>query len=50
MPTLTLLTTKGEVHQNAGLNWGYSPVAYVRRLDAYIPLHIVTIRNNPEYS
>lgn len=46
MPRLTLLTTTGTVHQAGGLNWGYSEIAHVRRFDAYIPIHIGTIRNN----
>ncbi len=49
MPRLTLLTKRGKVHQAGGLNWGYSDVAHVRRYDAYIPIHIGTIRNNLDF-
>lgn len=49
MPRLTLLTKKGKVHQAAGLNWGYSEIAHVRRSDAYIPIHIDTIRKNLDF-
>ena len=47
MPILTLLTADGKrVHEAAGLNWDFSKVAHVCKNDAYIPLHINTIRNN----
>lgn len=47
MPILTLLTADGKrVHDAAGLNWGFSKVAHVCKNDAYIPLHIKTIRKN----
>jgi hypothetical protein len=46
MVELTLLTTKGTMHNAAGLNWGFSIPAHVRKFDAYIPLHIGTIRRN----
>ena len=49
MPILTLLTTTGTVHQAGGLNWGYSEIAHVRRFDAYIPIHIGTIRSNLDF-
>lgn len=48
MPTLTLLTARGnKIHQAGGLNWGCSTRAHTRPNDAYIPLHIKTIRLNP---
>lgn len=49
MPRLTLLTTRGVVHQAGGLNWGWSEIAHVRRFDAYIPIHIGTIRANLDF-
>lgn len=49
MPRLTLLTKKGRVHQAGGLNWGFSEIAHVRRCDAYIPIHISTIRANLDF-
>ena len=49
MPRLTLLTKRGKVHQAGCLNWGYSDVAHVRWYDAYIPIHIGTIRNNLDF-
>lgn len=47
MPDITLLTTRGQVHSTAGLNWGFNPLNHTRPVDAYIPIHIDTIRNNP---
>lgn|SRR5690606_6724175 len=47
MAKLTLLTTKGDVHNAGGVNWGANPANHTTPLDAYIPLHIGTIRNNP---
>ena len=47
MPDITLLTTRGDVHDFAGLNWGLNPRNHTRPLDAYIPIHIAAIRNNP---
>lgn len=49
MPRLSLLTTKGTIHNVGGLNWGYSETAHVTKLDAYIPIHIQTIRDNSEF-
>lgn len=46
MIQLTLLTKSGSVHNAGGLNWGFSSRAHVRPFDAYIPLHIGTIRRN----
>lgn len=47
MAKLTLLSTKGDVHNAAGVNWGANPSNHTTPLDAYIPLHIRTIRGNP---
>lgn len=47
MAKLTLLTTKGDVHNAGGVNWGANPANHTTPLDAYIPLHIKTIRSNP---
>lgn len=47
MAKLTLLSTLGDVHDTAGLNWGANPKNHTTPLDAYIPLHINTIRTNP---
>lgn len=47
MPDITLLNTKGQVHRTAGLNWGSNLNNHTRPIDAYIPIHIATIRNNP---
>ena len=49
MPKLTLLTSEGNVHKSAGLNWGLSSRAHVRKNDAYIPIHIGTIRKNLDF-
>ena len=46
MIRLTLLTVVGTVHHAGGLNWGFSQNAHVSKLDAYIPIHIQTIRDN----
>lgn len=43
---LSLLDRYGNVHEQAGLNWGYS-YWHVSYEDAYIPLKTSTIRNNP---
>jgi hypothetical protein len=47
MPNITLLTATGQVHQIAGLNWGFNLQNHTRPVDAYIPIHINTIRTNP---
>ena len=47
MAKLTLLTTTGQVHQTAGLNWGSNNKNHTTPYDAYIPIHIATIRRNP---
>lgn len=47
MVDITLLTTTGHVHNTAGLNWGSNPLNHTTPIDAYIPIHINTIRNNP---
>ncbi len=44
MALLTLLTTSGTIHHTAGLNWGSNPNNHTRPLDAYIPIHIGSIR------
>jgi len=49
MPTLTLLTAKGTMHDTGGLNWGFNPRNHTRSFDAYIPLHIGTIRQNLDF-
>ncbi|WP_437921506.1 hypothetical protein [Sphingobacterium sp. LRF_L2] len=46
MAKLTLLTTKGTVHNAAGVNWGGNSSNHTTPFDAYIPLHIATIRRN----
>lgn len=46
MPILTLLTTRGQIHRVGGLNWGFNLANHTRPFDAYIPIHIRTIRNN----
>lgn len=47
MPDITLLTTRGQIHRTAGLNWGSNTRNHTRPFDAYIPIHINTIRINP---
>ncbi|WP_231426985.1 restriction endonuclease PLD domain-containing protein [Pedobacter sp. Leaf250] len=47
MARITLLTVQGTVHNTGGLNWGSNPENHTRPLDAYIPIHIATIRANP---
>ena len=42
---LTLLDKYGQVHDQAGLNWGYSS-GHVCLEDAYIPLKTETLKNN----
>lgn len=49
MAILTLLTTKGQMHRNGGLNWGINLRNHTRRFDAYIPIHIGSIRRNPGF-
>lgn len=49
MPLFTLLTTTGLVHETGGLNWGANSTNHTRILDAYIPIHIRTIRSNPGF-
>lgn len=49
MPRLTLLTAEGTVHNAGGLNWGFSNIAHVNKLDAYIPIHIQAIRDNLDF-
>lgn len=49
MPLLTLLTTNHQIHQVGGLNWGYGLANHTRQFDAYIPIHIGTIRSNPGF-
>jgi hypothetical protein len=44
MALLTLLTTSGTIHQTGGLNWGSNPNNHTRPLDAYIPIHMASIR------
>jgi hypothetical protein len=44
MAKLTLLTTTGTVHQTGGLNWGSNPNNHTNPLDAYIPIHIGSVR------
>ena len=46
MTKLTLLTSKGTMHHVGGLNWGSNKKNHTRKLDAYIPIHLKTIRNN----
>lgn len=47
MPDITLLSSNGKVHKKAGLNWGSNPNNHTTPIDAYIPIHIKTVRNNP---
>lgn len=47
MAKLTLLSSLGDVHKTAGLNWGANPNNHTTPLDAYIPLHISTIGSSP---
>lgn len=49
MALLTLLTTKGQMHRAGGLNWGLNLANHTRRFDAYIPIHIGPIRQNPGF-
>jgi len=49
MPLFTLLTDSGLVHKTAGLNWGSNKKNHTRIFDAYIPIHIKTIRKNPGF-
>ena len=46
MARQTLLTTKGLVHDVGGLNWGSNSTNHTRILDAYIPIHSKTIKEN----
>lgn len=51
MPKLTLLSTRGRVHFTGGLNWGSNKKNHTRQFDAYIPIHLGTIRaNHPFFS
>ncbi|MGK9118044.1 hypothetical protein [Olivibacter jilunii] len=47
MAKFTLLTTKGQVHRTAGLNWGSNRNNHTTPYDSYIPIHLATIRANP---
>ncbi|MCK5028142.1 MAG: NgoFVII family restriction endonuclease [Bacteroidales bacterium] len=47
MPDITLLDANGNVHEIAGLNWGSNLQNHTTPIDAYIPIHIETIRRNP---
>ncbi len=49
MAKLTLLTSKATMHNTGGLNWGSNKKNHTRKLDAYIPIHIKTVRNNPGF-
>jgi NgoFVII restriction endonuclease len=49
MTLFTLLTTTGLVHKAGGLNWGSNSANHTRIFDAYIPIHIGTIRLNPGF-
>jgi hypothetical protein len=49
MPLLTLLTANGRMHKTGGLNWGFNPRNHTTPDDAYIPIHLATIRNNPGF-
>jgi hypothetical protein len=46
MPKLTLLSARGNVHNTGGINWGSNSKNHTRKFDAYIPLHLGTIRKN----
>lgn len=48
MALLTLLTTTGRVHRTAGLNWGSNTRNHTTPYDAYIPLHLATLRRHPD--
>jgi hypothetical protein len=45
MPKLTLLSARGNVHNTGGINWGSNLKNHTRKFDAYIPIHLATIRN-----
>lgn len=47
MPDITLLSSKGKVHEKAGLNWGSNPNNHTTPIDAYIPIHRKTVLENP---
>jgi hypothetical protein len=47
MPDITLLDVKGNVHRTGGLNWGTNLQNHTTPIDAYIPIHIGTVRQNP---
>jgi hypothetical protein len=49
MANLTLLTANGLIHKTGGLNWGSNILNHTTIYDAYIPIHIGTIRNNPGF-
>jgi len=49
MAKLTLLTSKATMHHTGGLNWGSNKKNHTRKLDAYIPIHLKTIRSNPGF-
>jgi len=46
MPKLTLLSLRGNVHFTGGINWGSNKKNHTRKYDAYIPIHLKTIRAN----
>lgn len=49
MPKLTLLTSAGNIHNTGGLNWGSNLKNHTRKYDAYIPIHLKTVRANPGF-
>jgi len=46
MANLRLLTTKGQIHKIGGLNWGSNIKNHTTPFDAYIPIHLDTLKAN----
>lgn len=47
MPEITLLDSNGYVHSTAGLNWGTNIQNHTTPIDAYIPINIDEVNQNP---
>jgi hypothetical protein len=47
MPDITLLDAEGNIHETAGINWGTNLQNHTTPIDAYIPINIAEVRQNP---
>ena len=47
MPNITLLDSNGNIHTTGGLNWGTNLQNHTTPIDAYIPIHVETVRQYP---